>query len=192
MARPRGFDEGRVIDAAMETFWRHGYEATSTRELSQSTGLGPSSLYNAFGDKRQLYVRALRRYCETATAHQVELLQQPGPVIDRLRALMVEAVDADLSPDGRRGCFAVNSAIESAALDPEIRAAVRENFGRVEDELTAVLAFGQAAGEIRTDGEARALARQVQGAYYGLRVLARVQDDRAALLASVELTLAAL
>ncbi|WEV27235.1 TetR/AcrR family transcriptional regulator [Streptomyces sp. 71268] len=192
MARPRAFEEGRVVDAAMETFWRHGYEATSTRELSQSTGLGPSSLYNTFGGKRQLFVRALRRYCETATARQVEVLQRPGPVRERLRALMVEAIDADLDGESPRGCFAVNSAIEAAGSDPEVREAVRGNFGRVEDELCAVLAFGQSTGEIRADRDARALARQVQTAYYGLRVLARASDDRDALLSTVDLTLAGL
>lgn len=180
------------MDAAMETFWRHGYEATSTRELSQSTGLGPSSLYNAFGGKRQLFVRALRRYCATATARQVEVLQQPGPVRERLRTLMVEAIDADLDPAGPRGCFAVNSAIEAAGRDPEVKKAVQDNFARVEDELCAVLALGQRTGEIRTDRDARALARQVQSAYYGLRVLARTQDDRAALLTTVDLTLGGL
>ncbi|MFE6775400.1 TetR/AcrR family transcriptional regulator [Streptomyces sp. NPDC057702] len=192
MARPRGFDEDRAVGAAMETFWRHGYEATSTRDLSQSTGLGPSSLYNAFGGKRQLFVRALHRYCATATAHQVEVLRRPGPVRERLRALMVEAVDADLDPDGPRGCFAVNSAIEAAGDDPEVTEAVRGNFARVEEELYAVLALGQGTGEIRADRDARALARQVQSAYYGLRVLARAQDDREALLTTVDLTLAAL
>ncbi|MBB5934667.1 TetR/AcrR family transcriptional regulator [Streptomyces zagrosensis] len=192
MARPRGFDEGRVVDAAMETFWRNGYEATSTRELSQRTGLGPSSLYNTFGGKQQLYVRALHRYCETATARQVEVLQQPGPVRARLRALMLQAIDADLAPDEPRGCFAVNSAVEVAAFDPEIRDEVRHNFARVEDELCAVLTLGQGTGEIRSDRSARALARQVQSTYYGLRVLAQASDDRDAFLETVEITLAGL
>ncbi|MFD6432008.1 TetR/AcrR family transcriptional regulator [Streptomyces venezuelae] len=193
MARPREFDEDRVVTAAMETFWRHGYEATSTRDLCDSTGLGPSSLYNTFGGKRQLYLRALRRYHDTATAEQVATLRGEGTAKDRLRAMMMHAVDADLGAAdaaGTRGCFAINAAVETAGFDPEVRKAVRRSFDRVEDELCAVVEAGRAAGEIRATGDARVVARRVQSTYYGLRVLSRVQDDREVLLAAVDGTLA--
>ncbi|MFI6876388.1 TetR/AcrR family transcriptional regulator [Streptomyces sp. NPDC050400] len=193
MARPRQFDEERVIGAAMDTFWRHGYEGTSTRDLCDSTGLGPSSLYNTFGGKRQLYLRALERYHDTATAGQLEILAGPGAARQRLRALMVHAVDTDLAAGGTdpHGCFAINAAIEAAALDPDVRKVVRRTFDRVEDAIRTVVAQGQDAGEFRADTDARTLARQVQSAYYGLRVLGRVQDRRA-LLSTVRATLDAL
>ncbi|QES44442.1 TetR family transcriptional regulator [Streptomyces venezuelae] len=199
MARPREFDEDRVVTAAMETFWRHGYEATSTRDLCDSTGLGPSSLYNTFGGKRQLYLRALRRYHDTATEEQVAILRGDGSAKERLRAMMMHSVDADLGEGGRagatdaagtRGCFAINAAVEAAAYDPEVREAVRRSFDRVEDELCAVVEAGRAAGEIRATGDARVVARRVQSTYYGLRVLSRVQDDRDVLLATVDGALA--
>ncbi|WP_030564914.1 TetR/AcrR family transcriptional regulator [Streptomyces aureocirculatus] len=193
MARPRQFDEDRVITAAMDTFWRHGYEGTSTRDLSESTGLGPSSLYNTFGGKRELYLRTLERYYETVTAEQVALLNAPGPAKQRLRAMMLHSIDDDLDEaEGRRGCFAMNAAMEVAALDPDVKRSVRRSFDRVEDELCAVVAAGQAAGEIAPGRDARALARLVQSTYYGLRVLSRVQDDRTALVGTVDGTLAAL
>ncbi|MBQ8106528.1 MAG: helix-turn-helix transcriptional regulator, partial [Afipia sp.] len=64
MARPREFEEGVVLDAAMECFWNRGYEATSMRDLVDKTGITGASLYNAFGDKRAIYQRALDRYVE--------------------------------------------------------------------------------------------------------------------------------
>ncbi|WP_306321605.1 MULTISPECIES: TetR/AcrR family transcriptional regulator [unclassified Streptomyces] len=193
MARPRQFDEERVIGAAMDTFWRHGYEGTSTRDLCDSTGLGPSSLYNSFGGKRQLYLRALERYHATATAEQMEILAGPGPAAKRLRALMVHAVDTDLAATeaDRHGCFAINAAIEAAAHDPDVRQVVRRTFERVEGAIREVVAAGQDAGEFRTDIDTRALARQAQSAYYGLRVLSRVQDRRT-LLATIRATLTVL
>ncbi|MEV0126301.1 TetR/AcrR family transcriptional regulator [Streptomyces sp. NPDC050703] len=186
MARPREFSEDRVVTAAMEAFWRHGYEATSTRTLCDSTGLGPSSLYNTFGGKRQLYLRALQRYYETATAEQVEILRGDGPAKERLRAMMVHAVDADLDATGTQGCFAISAAVEVAGSDPQVREAVRRSFDRVEEELCAIVEQGRRAGEIRSTGEARTVARRVQSTYYGLRVLSRVQDDREVLLATVD------
>ncbi|MFE0178411.1 TetR/AcrR family transcriptional regulator [Streptomyces sp. NPDC059002] len=192
MARPREFNEDRVVTAAMETFWRHGYEGTSTRDLCDSTGLGPSSLYNTFGGKRQLYLRALRHYHDTRTGEQIAILRGPGPVKERLRAMMLLAVDGDGAGEGPAGsgCFAINAAVEIAGLDPEVRAAVRRTFDRVEDELCAVVEEGRRAGEIRATGDARTVARRVQSTYYGLRVLARVRDDEDVLHATVDGALA--
>ncbi|WP_372405521.1 TetR/AcrR family transcriptional regulator [Streptomyces luteireticuli] len=195
MARPRKFDETRVIGAVMDAFWRRGYEATSTRDLSEGTGLGPSSLYNTFGDKRQLYLRALRRYYETATDAQIEILERPGPVKDRLRELMLRdiGVGADTSGTGRPvGCFAINAAIEMASSDPDVKEQVHRHFARVEEALKDTVARGQRAGEIRTDRDAAGLARQVLSTYYGLHVLSRAHDDRRVIEDVVEGALAAL
>ncbi|MGW7479657.1 TetR/AcrR family transcriptional regulator [Nonomuraea muscovyensis] len=194
MARPRQFDEDHVITAALDTFWRRGYEGTSTRDLCESTGLGPSSLYNTFGGKRQIYLRALERYYESATAEQLELLSGPGSAVDRLRALMTHAIDADVAAEGTglRGCFAINAAIEAATPDPDVTKVVRRTFDRVEDAIHTVVAAGQAAGEIRTDSDPRTLSRQVQSAYYGLRVLGRVHGERNVLLATAHSTLESL
>lgn len=192
MARPRKFDETHALTAAMETFWRRGYEATSTRDLSDSTGLGQSSLYNAFGDKRELYLRALRRYYETYTAEQTALLDRPGPVKDRLRDLMVQAIDADLSDPDASGCFSINASVERADSDDDVREEVRRHFTTVEQTLAGAIARGQRSGEISPERSAGTLARQILSTYYGLRVLARIQKDRNALLNIVESTVSAL
>jgi TetR/AcrR family transcriptional repressor of nem operon len=68
MARPREFDEGTVLDAAVLCFWRQGYEATSVRDLVAQTGITAASLYNAFGDKRALYQTALDHLVEASAA----------------------------------------------------------------------------------------------------------------------------
>ncbi|MEU5419661.1 TetR/AcrR family transcriptional regulator [Streptomyces sp. NPDC001407] len=195
MARPRKFDETRVIGAAMDAFWRRGYEATSTRDLSEGTGLGPSSLYNTFGDKRQLYLRALRWYYETATEAQIEILQRPGPVKERLRELMLHDIDVEVDTSGTgrpAGCFAINAAIEMASSDPDVKEQVHRHFARVEEALRDAVARGQRAGEIRTDRDAASLARQVLSTYYGLHVLSRAHDDRQVLADVVEGALATL
>ncbi|MCX4662200.1 TetR family transcriptional regulator [Streptomyces sp. SID4919] len=192
MARPRKFDEARAVGSAMDAFWRQGYHATSTRDLTDRTGVGPSSLYNTFGDKRQLYLRTLREYFAVHTAEQTRGLRAPGPAKERLRHLMVHAVDLDLSGTGPAGCFAVNALIEMGSEDPDVAEELQRHFGAVEDALTDTVAEGQRDGGITAPGDARTLARQVLSTYYGLRVLARVQKDRQALLAVADSALAAL
>ena len=61
MGRPREFDDGDALDAAMDCFWRDGYEATSVRDLAARMGITGTSLYNAFGDKRSLFRQVLQR-----------------------------------------------------------------------------------------------------------------------------------
>ncbi|MEU5980342.1 TetR/AcrR family transcriptional regulator [Streptomyces sp. NPDC047315] len=178
----------------MDAFWRRGYRATSTRDLSESTGIGPSSLYNTFGDKRQLYLRALRQYFDTRTAAQTAALRAAGSPRARIRELMADAVDLDLAPagGGPAGCFSINALIGMGHSDPDIDAELARHFGAVEEALHETVAEGQAVGEFARDGYPVVLARRVMSTYYGLRVLVRIHREREALLDVVDSALDAL
>lgn len=192
MGRPREFSDAAVVDAAMDVFWEKGYEATTTQDLCARTGLGRGSLYNAFGSKHRLYEESVRRYAETWAVRQLDMLAQPGDAKERLRRLMIGVIDADLADPGRRGCLALNAAVEVSGRDGDVPSLVRKQFRALEDALTDVVSAGQLAGELRDDRPARQVARAFQSAYYGLRTLAKVTDDRNALLDVVEGALAAL
>jgi TetR/AcrR family transcriptional repressor of nem operon len=79
MARPREFDEDAVLDAAVQCFWKQGYETTSVRDLVAQTGIAAASLYNAFGDKRSLYGRALDHYVEVSIADRIRRCEALPP-----------------------------------------------------------------------------------------------------------------
>lgn len=191
-ARPREFKDTTVIDAAMEVFWEHGFEGSSTEELCERTGLGRGSLYNAFGSKHALYEKALGRYQELGIQGQVEILEQPGPVKDRLRALLEWAIDQDFNGDIRRGCLAINAAIERGGKDSAVARLVGGHVQSLEQALCRVLAVGQHSGEITSKRPALELARSFLSSYYGLRVLGKVVQDRKVLEDAVEGTLASL
>lgn len=191
-ARPREFKDTTVIDAAMEVFWEHGFEGSSTEELCERTGLGRGSLYNAFGSKHALYEKALGRYQELGIQGQVEILEQPGPVKDRLRALLEWAIDQDFNGDIRRGCLAINAAIERGGKDSAVARLVGGHVESLEQALCRVLAVGQHSGEITSKRPALELARSFLSSYYGLRVLGKVVQDRKVLEDAVEGTLASL
>ncbi|WP_248925119.1 TetR/AcrR family transcriptional regulator [Paenibacillus hamazuiensis] len=190
--RPREFKDTAVVDAAMEVFWERGFEASSTEELCERTGLGRGSLYNAFGSKHALFQKALGRYQEIGIQAQVEILQHPGPVKDRLRALMEFAIEQDFNGTQRRGCMAVNAAIERGSKDAAVARLVGGHVARLEQALCHVIALGQRSGEIVSARPALELARFFLSSYYGLRVLGKVVEDQNVLLDIVEGTLAAL
>ena len=119
MGRPREFDEAAVLDAAIEKFWVRGYEVTSVRELAEEMEIASASLYNAFGDKRGLYAKALNRYLDQTFRERIRRIEPAMPPRQALEAFLREIVKRSLGDKQRRGCLLVNSAIESAPFDPD-------------------------------------------------------------------------
>jgi len=97
MARPREFDEASALDAAMDCFWRDGYEATSVRDLAARMGITGASLYNAFGDKRSLFREVLQRYAERSTRERIARLESTLPPKQAIRAFL-DAVERGERP----------------------------------------------------------------------------------------------
>ncbi|MFD7335931.1 TetR/AcrR family transcriptional regulator [Streptomyces violascens] len=183
MARPRQFDEERALDAAMRTFWANGYEATSTQDLCEATGLGRSSIYNTFTSKHDLFERALGRYVDMMTATQLELLQDErlGP-LERIRVLLALVVDGEMKErrDGRSiGCLAVNATVELARRDTRAAALLERDLARRLDALRTVIATGRSAGEITSRRDPLTLARYLNSVIAGLRVAGQGGAGRA-------------
>jgi len=192
MGRPREFDETQVLDAAVECFWQRGYEATSMRELAGRTGLTGASLYNAFGDKRALYRRALDHYIDSVFAERVRRLEGSLPPREAIAAFFAEIIQRSLDDRLRRGCLLVNSALEVAPHDEEFRALVSGVLGHIEAFFHRCVLAGQRDGAITAAQPAADLARMLLGVHVGLRVLARTRPERALLEGMVRPALAML
>jgi len=146
VARPKAFDVDEALHRALELFWLQGYHATSLPDLVDHMGIGRQSLYDTFGGKRQLFLRALDRYTDVLMGGALRELESPnaGPeAIDRfLRATVAYQTGKPL----RTGCFMVNSAMELAASDREVAARAAAY------RLRMVEAFRRALGGRQRDG----------------------------------------
>jgi TetR/AcrR family transcriptional regulator, transcriptional repressor for nem operon len=178
MARPREFDEASALKAAMECFWRRGYEATSLRDLTGAMGLTAPSIYNAFGDKRRLFGRALEQYLEHTTRRRLRRLQEELPPKEAIRRFFAEIVDHSINDRRRKGCFLVNSALEVAPHDAKCRGVVAAQFGSIEAFFRQCILAGQTDRTISPDIEASEVARLLLGVLLGIRVLARAKPRR--------------
>ncbi|KUL61841.1 TetR/AcrR family transcriptional regulator [Streptomyces sp. NRRL S-1521] len=196
MARPRTFDEERALDAAMRAFWVKGYEATSTQDLCDATGLGRSSIYNTFSSKHDLFRRALARYMDAMNARQFDILEDTErPAIERLRALFTRVIDGEFEQreDGHSiGCLTVNTTVELAARDPEAAAMLERDLARRLASLGAAVQAGQRDGDITSGRDADTLARYLNAVIGGMRVCAQGGADRATLHAIAATALDAL
>ncbi|TXH33101.1 MAG: TetR/AcrR family transcriptional regulator [Rhodospirillaceae bacterium] len=191
MARPREFDEEAVLDAAVECFWSRGYEGTSVRDLIERTGLTGASLYNAFGDKRALYQRALDHYVESSIADRIRRCEKLAPR-EAIGAFFAEILKRSLGDRAHKGCMLVNAAIDVAPHDPEFQEVVATVLVRIEDFFVDRVTAGQANGTITQAVSATNLAQHLLGILMGIRVLARVRPQRALLEGIVASTFALL
>jgi TetR/AcrR family transcriptional repressor of nem operon len=177
------FDVDAALTKAMQAFWARGYEATSMQDLVSCMGINRGSLYATFGDKRSLFIQALRRY---DAVHRQAWVAALGETASPRQAILTafEAVVASVLKDGARdGCLLVNTALELSPHDPEISAIVRAGLAEMEGFFRHMIENGQAAGEIPTGLDAVETARALLGLFIGLRVLSRSRPERALLRA---------
>ena len=178
MPRPREFDETAALEAAMECFWRRGYEATSLRDLTASMGLTAPSLYNAFGDKQKLFSRALERYLNRTTRDRLRRLERSLAPRAALERFFGEIIEHSISDRERKGCFLVNSALEVAPHDAACRAVIAEQFGEIEAFFKKCIVGAQTDGTVSSDIDVADMARLLLGVLLGVRVLARTKPRR--------------
>lgn len=192
MARPREFDEAIVLEAAIQCFWTKGFEATSMRDLIDRMGITSASVYNAFGDKRALYRRALAHYLESSFGERVIRLESTVPPRQAIEMFFVEIIDRSMNDSLHRGCMMVNSALEAVPDAPDAQDVIDDFLTRAEDFFRHRVQAGQQEGSITRAQSAEDLGRLLLGVLLGIRVLARAKPQRALLESVVRPVLALL
>ncbi|MHC2332868.1 TetR/AcrR family transcriptional repressor of nem operon [Bradyrhizobium sp. USDA 4454] len=177
MARPREFDEEVVLDAAMNQFWSHGYERTSVRDLADQMGITAASLYNAFGDKRSLYVLSLKYYLERRSRERTKIFDR-SPAVDAIESYFRDVVRTSVGDKSQRGCMLVNAALETVPDDTEFQDLVAREFSSIESSFFRCVKAGQADKSLRSDIKAVEAAKMLLSVLLGLRVLARTRPHR--------------
>jgi TetR/AcrR family transcriptional repressor of nem operon len=177
MARPKEFAEAEVLQLAVEHFWEHGYEATSVRDLAHTMGITTASIYNTFGDKRQIYRKALDWYVEQSFGNRALRFGLKSPR-EAIGAFFAEIIERSLGDPKRKGCMLVNSALELAPHDVEFQRVVAEVLTQVEAFFRNCVERGQRDGTINDGPGSEDLARTLLATLLGIRVLARSRPER--------------
>lgn len=182
MGRPREFSEEEALESGMQLFWTGGYHATSTREIEHSLELGRQSVYNAFGDKEELYHRCLSRYRETILIRRRNDIFTPDAgrrEIVKYLAAVVEFLDSDPQ---RRGCFLFNALAELAASDPFVLSTAQTYLKETKECLVTAILTGLARHEIRECANPEAVAVSISGVETAMSLAARARADRRTLV----------
>ena len=171
------FDPDAALDKAMRAFWARGYEATSIQDLVHCMGINRGSLYATFGDKRQLFIRALHRYDSSHRQAWTDALAESQTPKEAILGAFEGAVAAALDDGPKNGCLLVNTALELSPHDAEISAIVADALAEMEAFFRTMIERGQAAGEIPARIDPVDVARTLLGLFVGLRVLARSRPE---------------
>jgi TetR/AcrR family transcriptional repressor of nem operon len=142
-----------------------------------STGVTAASLYNAFGDKRALYQKALDHYIEASISERIQRCEALPPLA-AIEAFFDEILTRSLKDRDHKGCMLVNAALDVAPHDAEFRKVVAEVLFRLEAFFLRCVERGQSGGTITRSLPAATLAQNLLGVLMGIRVLARVRPER--------------
>jgi TetR/AcrR family transcriptional repressor of nem operon len=178
MARVKAFDEERAIDKAVDCFWSRGYEATSVRDLGEAMEIGGASLYNAFGDKRTLFVRCLERYANRSSRERMARIEEKHAPKDAIRTFLAEIIERSLKDSDCKGCLLVNSALDVAPHDAAIGKAVAGYLDEIRDFFRRNIEAARRAGTVPKAIDAEGVSGHLLGVLMGIRVLTRVKPGR--------------
>jgi TetR/AcrR family transcriptional regulator, copper-responsive repressor len=185
--RPRAYEPEVALAKALDLFRKGGFAATSLDDLSAATGMNRPSLYGAFGDKRELYIKSYARYRADARAAMADIFKTELPIKKRLQRIFTVALDIYLSGDaGPRGCFTVMTAASEAVADPQIRAMVLEGFSELDKAFTACFRIAKEKGELPASADPVVLAQLASATIHTVAIRARAQVPRKELEAIVQ------
>jgi len=192
MARTKDFDENEVLRKAIDIFWHKGYNGTSMQDLVDGLGISRSSLYDTYGDKHTLFVKALESYQNEASGKICSIISSPGSAKETIKQLLEFITTGLLNDEKHKGCFMVNAEVEVAPHDKEVSKLVSANDQQVENAFYLAIKKGQDSGEITNRQDARALARFTFNTVKGIRVTAKSTTDKAVFDDIVRLSMAVL
>ena len=193
MGRTRSFDEGEVLRVTRDQFWSTGYAAARVDDIAAATGLGKGSLYGAFGDKHQLFLRTFDDYCAGLIEAVRRALDGPDAgAYERLRAHVLAVANATASDVRLRGCLLAKGTAELSGRDPAVAATARRTFAAIEELISSCIAGAQRVGDIKQDEDPTRLAGLLLAVLRGIEALGKGGSSPDSLRAIAETALALL
>jgi TetR/AcrR family transcriptional regulator, transcriptional repressor for nem operon len=194
--RNKAFDPDEVVLGALSAFWQRGFERTNMPDLLDSMGVGRASFYNAFGSKRDVFLRTLILYFETVDTHLTRLIANVSDS-DSAGALLVDGIldvarSTEPNTTGWRGCLIGNTALELGSDDREIVDQLKIGVEVLRTQFRRALSLPSADGVKRSNIEIERCALHLVASVQGLLVLAKsglsdadIKSTRAAMLATI-------
>lgn len=169
------FEPEVALERAMEVFWARGYEAASLAELLQQMGIGRKSMYDTFGNKQALFLKALEHYAQTRLRSIREQLMASGSTLSNIERLLHSMQETHGKP-GSKGCLLGTCTADFDSQDLDIAPVLRSYFTKLENIYYEAISQAQAAGELNPNANPRNLARMLLCTTQGMALIGRILD----------------
>jgi TetR/AcrR family transcriptional repressor of nem operon len=185
MGRKKTYDRDDVARMAMQSFWRNGFHASSTKQLANDMGVNVYSLFAEFDTKQGLFEAALEVYGRDVVTAIFGALDAPDAGLQQLKDVINDQGAAASSEQGAQGCLYCNTATERGTEDQASRTMFGAHIGRVQKIVERALQNAVSAGDLSTEISCRDQSSLIVTAFQGLAVLARARVDPDMIMATV-------
>ncbi len=192
MPRVKLFDEHKVLEKAMNLFWKQGYSATSIQDLVTHLRINRASIYDTFGDKEKLFLKAFENYRKINTEGIVQFFESQKNVREGFKQLFEIAIDESVRDKENKGCFVVNTTTELIPGDEKILKILEENRKTFEAIFLNYLKDGETKGQYKKGKDLSAIATLLYTLYSGLKVVSKVNSNKKELTNSIDQVLSIL
>ena len=192
MVRTRAFDPSTALSRAVDVFTSKGYSETSMDDIVRATGVSRYGLYGTFGNKRELFERALDRYADSMGKSSYLRLLEPDASLAHIRVIFDDRIEDVCTTSENRGCLFVHTAMELAPHDTDIQGVLLKFMKRMSKAFAVGLESAKERHEVKDDLDVHAAGEFLTGAMFGLAVLARSGFSRESLEGFVDNTIASL
>ncbi|MBO9202895.1 MULTISPECIES: TetR/AcrR family transcriptional regulator [Niastella] len=176
--RNRLFDEEKALAQAAEVFWIKGYEAASTEDLLTAMDLNKGSLYNAFGNKRELFIKVFDWFAQRFIRNMKEVFAKHSNTVDAIREIFLHVAYPDKPIDHTKGCFYVNILGETTGMDPDLEKVAREKLLDMEKLFHKELTKAQKAGQLTSTIQPSLLAKHLLNLWNGINISRRLYNEK--------------
>jgi TetR/AcrR family transcriptional repressor of nem operon len=176
--RNRLFDEEKALEQAAEVFWIKGYEAASTEDLLTAMDMNKGSLYNAFGNKRQLFVKVFEWFAQRFIRNMKEVFATHTNTVEALREIFLHVAYPDDPLEHTKGCFYVNILGETTGMDPDLEKIAKEKLIEIEKLFHKELTKAQKTGQLTSAIQPAMLAKHLLNLWNGINITRRLYSEK--------------
>lgn len=188
VGRPRAFDSDEALQKALDVFWQKGYEGTSLSDLTEAMGINKPSMYAAFGNKEQLFLKAIELYEQRPCAFFYPALEQATAY--EVAAFMLRGAAESLADSSHpQGCVIVQGALSCSEAGAAVKQALIDRRQEGEQALCERLILAQQQGDLPQSADPLVLARYLGTVLQGMAIQATSGATAEQLMQVAELSL---
>ncbi len=189
MARPRGFEPSEALEKAMHLFWQKGYQDTSMADLVEVTGVSRYGFYNEFGDKHDLFVKAMEHYANTTISNALSPMETTESSLPQIHQYFENLLVPVETGQALNGCLIGNSTLQLPSTDHALTHLINAHYARMRAAFLNALQNAIQKGELRADADAEGYADFLVGVANGYLICIRTNMSPEAIIQFIRVSL---